>query len=290
MGKDIKILVTGVKGQLGFDCVRELKERGYTNVSGIDIEDLDLTDEIRVIDYITQFQPDVVMHNAAWTAVDKAEENPDKVYEVNALAPKYIAQACNMVGAKMVYISTDYVFNGLGDKPFNIDDPKEGLSVYGKTKAQGEDFVIENLDEYFIVRISWVFGKNGNNFVKTMLKLAGMGKTELNVVCDQIGSVTYTYDLSKLLCDMIETDKYGIYHATNEGFISWAEFAREIFKQKGLNVKVNDVTTEEYLKMVPQQAKRPLNSRMSKKSLDDAGFKRLPDWKDALNRYLKEII
>ena len=290
MGKDIKILVTGVKGQLGFDCVRELKERGYTNVSGIDIEDLDLTDEIRVIDYITQFQPDVVMHNAAWTAVDKAEENPDKVYEINALAPKYIAQACNMVGAKMVYISTDYVFNGLGDKPFNIDDPKEGLSVYGKTKAQGEDFVIENLDEYFIVRISWVFGKNGNNFVKTMLKLAGMGKTELNVVCDQIGSVTYTYDLSKLLCDMIETDKYGIYHATNEGFISWAEFAREIFKQKGLNVKVNDVTTEEYLKMVPQQAKRPLNSRMSKESLDKAGFKRLPDWKDALERYLKEIM
>ena len=290
MGKDIKILVTGVKGQLGFDCVRELKERGYTNVSGIDIEDLDLTDEIRVIDYITQFQPDVVMHNAAWTAVDKAEENPDKVYEVNALAPKYIAQACNMVGAKMVYISTDYVFNGLGDKPFNIDDPKEGLSVYGKTKAQGEDFVIENLDEYFIVRISWVFGKNGNNFVKTMLKLAGMGKTELNVVCDQIGSVTYTYDLSKLLCDMIETDKYGIYHATNEGYISWAEFAEEIFKQSNNNVKVNYVTTEEYLKMVPQQAKRPLNSRMSKKSLDDAGFKRLPDWKDALSRYLKEIM
>ena len=290
MGKDIKILVTGVKGQLGFDCVRELKERGYTNVSGIDIEDLDLTDEIRVIDYITQFQPDVVMHNAAWTAVDKAEENPEKVYEVNALAPKYIAQACNMVGAKMVYISTDYVFNGLGDKPFNIDDPKEGLSVYGKTKAQGEDFVIENLDEYFIVRISWVFGKNGNNFVKTMLKLAGMGKTELNVVCDQIGSVTYTYDLSKLLCDMIETDKYGIYHATNEGYISWAEFAREIFKLKSLNVKVNDVTTEEYLKMVPQQAKRPLNSRMSKESLDKAGFKRLPDWKDALERYLKEIM
>ena len=290
MGKDIKILVTGVKGQLGFDCVRELKERGYTNVSGIDIEDLDLTDEIRVIDYITQFQPDVVMHNAAWTAVDKAEENPDKVYEVNALAPKYIAQACNMVGAKMVYISTDYVFNGLGDKPFNIDDPKEGLSVYGKTKAQGEDFVIENLDEYFIVRISWVFGKNGNNFVKTMLKLAGMGKTELNVVCDQIGSVTYTYDLSKLLCDMIETDKYGIYHATNEGYISWAEFAEEIFKQSNNNVKVNYVTTEEYLKMVRQQAKRPLNSRMSKKSLDDAGFKRLPDWKDALSRYLKEIM
>jgi len=289
MPKNMKILVTGVKGQLGYDCVRELTERGYTNVKGIDIDDLDLTKEFDVKKYINEYKPDVVMHNAAWTAVDKAEEMPDKVYEVNALAPKYIAKACNSVGAKMVYISTDYVFNGLGDKPFNVNDPKEGLSVYGKTKSQGEDFVTSSTDKYFIVRISWVFGKNGNNFVKTMLKLANMGKTELNVVADQIGSVTYTYDLSKLLCDMIETDKYGIYHATNEGYISWAEFAREIFKQKGLNVKVNDVTTLEYLKLVPQQAKRPLNSRMSKDSLDKAGFKRLPDWKDALNRYLKEL-
>jgi len=289
MPKNMKILVTGVKGQLGYDCVRELAERGYTNVRGIDIDDLDLTKDSDVKKYIIEYKPDVVMHNAAWTAVDKAEEMPDKVYEVNALAPKYIAEACKSVGAKMVYISTDYVFNGLGDKPFNVDDPKEGLSVYGKTKSQGEDFVTSTIDNYFIVRISWVFGQNGNNFVKTMLKLANMGKTELNVVSDQIGSVTYTYDLSKLLCDMIETDKYGIYHATNEGFISWAEFAREIFKQKGLNVKVNDVTTEEYLKMVPQQAKRPLNSRMSKESLDKAGFKRLPVWKDALNRYLKEL-
>ena len=289
MNKDLKILVTGVKGQLGYDCVRELTERGYTNVKGIDIDDLDLTKEEDVKKYINEYKPDVVMHNAAWTAVDKAEQMPDKVYEVNALAPKYIAEACKEVNAKMVYISTDYVFDGLGDMPFNVTDPKKGLSVYGKTKAEGEDFVTSIISNYFIVRISWVFGKNGNNFVKTMLKLAIMGKTELNVVCDQIGSVTYTYDLSKLLCDMIETDKYGIYHATNEGFISWAEFAREIFKQKGLNVKVNDVTTEEYLKMVPQQAKRPLNSRMSKESLDKAGFKRLPDWKDALNRYLKEL-
>ena len=289
MSKDIKILVTGVKGQLGYDCVRELIERGYTNVKGIDIDDLDLTKEDDVKKYINEYKPDVVMHNAAWTAVDKAEEMPDKVYEVNALAPKYIAEACKEVNAKMVYISTDYVFNGLGDKPFNVDDPKEGLSIYGKTKAQGEDFVTSTIDKYFIVRISWVFGKNGNNFVKTMLKLANMGKTELNVVCDQIGSVTYTYDLSKLLCDMIETDKYGIYHATNEGYISWAEFAEEIFKQANKQVKVNYVTTEEYLKMVPQQAKRPLNSRMSKESLDKAGFKRLPNWKDALSRYLKEI-
>ena len=290
MSKNMKILVTGVKGQLGYDCVRELTERGYTNVKGIDIDDLDLTKEEDVKNYINEYKPDVVMHNAAWTAVDKAEEMPEKVYEVNALAPKYIAETCKSVGAKMVYISTDYVFNGLGDKPFNVDDEKAGLSVYGKTKSQGEDFVTSTIDKYFIVRISWVFGKNGNNFVKTMLKLANMGKTELNVVSDQIGSVTYTYDLSKLLCDMIETDKYGIYHATNEGYISWAEFAEEIFKQANKNVKVNHVTTEEYLKMVPQQAKRPLNSRMSKDSLDKAGFKRLPNWKDALSRYLKEIM
>lgn len=290
MSMDMKILVTGVKGQLGYDCVRELKERGYKNILGIDIEDLDLTDEVAVKKYINNYNPDVVMHNAAWTQVDKAEENKEKVYEVNALATKYIAEACKIIDAKMVYISTDYVFNGLGDKPFETNDPKEGLSVYGKTKSQGEDFVKEILNKYFIVRISWVFGKNGNNFVKTMLKLAGMGKTELNVVADQIGSVTYTYDLSKLLCDMIETTKYGIYHATNEGYISWAEFAEEIFKITNKNVKVNHVTTEEYLNMVPQQAKRPLNSRMSKVSLDDAGFNRLPDWKDALSRYLKEII
>ena len=289
MSIDIKILVTGVKGQLGYDCVRELTERGYTNVKGIDIDDLDLTKEEDVKKYINEYKPDVVMHNAAWTAVDKAEEMPDKVYEVNALAPKYIAEACKEINAKMVYISTDYIFNGLGDKPFNVNDPKEGLSVYGKTKSQGEDFVTSTIDKYFIVRISWVFGKNGNNFVKTMLKLANMGKNELNVVADQIGSVTYTYDLSKLLCDMIETEKYGIYHATNEGYISWAEFAEEIFRQSKKEVKVNYVTTEEYLKMVPQQAKRPLNSRMSKESLDKAGFKRLPDWKNALSRYLKEL-
>ena len=290
MSKDMKILVTGVKGQLGYDCVRELNERGYTNVKGIDIDDLDITNEEAVHKYINEYKPAIVMHNAAWTQVDKAEQMPDKVYEVNSLGPKYIAEACKEVDAKMVYISTDYVFNGLGDKPFEIDDPKDGLSIYGKTKSQGEDFVISTIDKYFIIRISWVFGKNGNNFVKTMLKLADMGKTELNVVCDQIGSVTYTYDLSKLLCDMIETEKYGIYHATNEGYISWAEFAEEIFKQTNKNVHVNYVTTLEYKKLVPAQADRPLNSRMSKTSLDEAGFNRLPDWKDALNRYLKEIM
>lgn len=229
------------------------------------------------------------MHNAAWTAVDKAEEMKDLVYKVNALGPKYIAEACKEVGAKMVYISTDYVFDGKGDKPFEVDSPKVGLSTYGRTKAQGEDFVISSLDKYFIVRISWVFGINGNNFVKTMLKLADNGKKELNVVSDQIGSVTYTPDLARLLVDMIETDKYGIYHATNEGYISWADFAKEIFALANKDVKVNYVTTVEYKKLVPNQTDRPLNSRLSKKSLDDAGFRRLPDWKNALERYLKEI-
>lgn len=285
----MKILVTGVKGQLGFDCVKELKRRGYNEVLGVDIEDLDITDETAVMELISNYKPDVVMHNAAWTAVDKAEEMPEKVYEVNALGPKYIALACKEVGAKMIHISTDYVFDGEGTNHFEIDDPKNGLSVYGKTKSLGEDFVTSILDEYFIVRISWVFGINGNNFVKTMLKLAKMGKTELNVVCDQIGSVTYTADLAKLLCDMAESNKYGIYHATNEGIISWYDFAVEIFNQAGINMKVNPVTTLEYSKLVVNQAKRPLNSRMSKKSLTDNGFDLLPEWKDALSRYLKEI-
>lgn len=288
MSKDLRILVTGVKGQLGYDCVRELKERGYINVKGIDIEDLDITDESAVYKFITEYNPDVVMHNAAWTAVDKAEQMPEKVYQVNALGPKYIAEACKEVNAKMVYISTDYVFDGKGESQFEVDDPKNGLSVYGKTKSQGEDFVISTISNYFIVRISWVFGYNGNNFVKTMLKL-GSRMSEINVVCDQIGSVTYTYDLAKLLCDMIETDKYGIYHATNEGMISWADFATEIMKQANLACKVNHVTTEEYKRLVPNQADRPLNSRMSKKSLDNAGFNRLPNWKDALSRYLHEL-
>lgn len=288
MNKELKVLVTGVKGQLGYDCVRELKERGYSNILGIDKDELDITDKDAVIKYITTYKPDVVMHNAAWTAVDKAEEFKDKVYEVNALGPKYIAEACKLVDAKMVYISTDYVFDGKGETPFEIDSPKNGLSTYGKTKSQGEDFVTEILNKYFIVRISWVFGINGNNFVKTMLKLAESHK-ELNVVSDQIGSPTYTYDLSKLLVDMIETEKYGVYHATNEGYISWADFAKEIFLQAKKDVVVHPITTTEYKKLVPNQTDRPLNSRMSKITLDQKGFNRLPDYKDALRRYLKEL-
>ena len=289
ISKDSKILVTGVKGQLGFDCLRELEKRGYTNVLGIDRDELDVTDEKAVLAFLKAYRPSVIMHNAAWTAVDKAEENKEAVYKVNALGPKYLAEGAKEVGAVMVYISTDYVFDGKGDKPFETDSPKNGLSTYGRTKGAGEDFVRSILDRYFIVRISWVFGINGNNFVKTMLRLADSGKKELNVVNDQIGSVTYTYDLARLLVDMIETDKYGVYHATNEGYLSWKEFAEEIFKLAHKDVVVHGVTTEEYKRLVPNQTERPLNSRLSKKSLDDAGFKRLPDWKDALKRYLEEL-
>ena len=289
MDKNVRIIVTGVKGQLGYDCLRRLSEDGFTNVLGIDIDDLDITDETAVNELILKEKPKIVIHNAAWTAVDKAEQFEEQVYKVNALGPKYIAEACKKVDAKMVYISTDYVFNGKGENFFEVNDKKDGLSIYGKTKSQGEDFVKSSLDKYFIVRISWVFGINGNNFIKTMLKLANSGKTELNIVCDQIGSPTYTYDLAKLLVEMIKTDKYGVYHATNEGVCSWAEFASYIFKTAKRNVKVNPITTEEYKKLVPSQADRPLNSRMSKTSLDEAGFSRLPSWKDAVDRYLKEL-
>ena len=287
MNKDMKILVTGVNGQLGYDVIRELKERGYTNFLGIDINDLDITKKDDVEKFIINYKPDVVIHNAAWTAVDKAEQLKDKVYEVNALGPKYIAEVCKKIGAKMMYISTDYVFDGKGDKFFEVDEPKKGLSIYGATKAAGEDFVTSILKEYWIIRISWVFGKNGNNFIKTMIKLAESGKKELSVVNDQIGSPTYTYDLSKLMCDMIETNKYGIYHATNEGICSWYDFAKFIFKTINANVVVHRISTENYKKMVPSQADRPLNSRLSKASLTKNGFDLLPDWKDAVTRYIK---
>ena len=283
--KESKILVTGVKGQLGYDCVRELKERGYQYVLGIDKEELDITDEKSVQDYILSYKPDVVMHNAAWTAVDKAEQMPDAVYAVNALGPKYIAEACKKISATMFYISTDYVFDGKGNKPFEVDDPKGGLSVYGKTKLAGENFVREILNKYFIIRISWVFGINGHNFIKTMLSLADKGLKEINVVSDQIGSPTYTYDLSKLMCDMMVTERYGTYHATNEGICNWYEFACEIFRQAGMKVDVTPVPASEY----PTRARRPENSRMSKEKLTENGFERLPSWQDALERYLKEI-
>lgn len=284
----MKVLVTGAKGQLGYDVVKELEKRGHVAV-GVDVDEMDITDEKQVCKVIHNIYPDAVIHCAAWTAVDKAEQYPETVYDVNALGAKYIAEQCKSVGAKMVFISTDYVFEGVGNEPYKAGDVRKGLSVYGKTKIQGEDFVTQVLDEYFIVRITWAFGVNGGNFVRTMLRLADSGKTELNVVNDQIGSPTYTKDLARLLADMIETDKYGVYHATNEGYCSCYEFACEIFRQVGRDIKVNPVTTEEYLKMVPLQAKRPLNSRLDKKKLVENGFVPLPTWKDALSRYLKEI-
>ena len=283
----MRILVTGVKGQLGYDCVRELKERGFTDVVGIDINDLDLTDEIAVRKYLTKLRPDVILHNAAWTAVDLAEQHENEVRKINVDAVKYIARTAEEIDAKLVYISTDYVFPGKGEQFYEVDDNTGPSNVYGKSKLDGE-IAAKSCKKTFIIRISWAFGLNGNNFVKTMLKLAE-NHNELSIVDDQIGSPTYTYDLSKLLCDMIVTDKYGIYHATNEGICSWADFAEEIFKISKLNVKVNRITTAEYLKNKPVQALRPLNSRLSKKALDDAGFTRLPTWQDALQRYLKEI-
>lgn len=283
----MKVLVTGAKGQLGFDAVRELVRRGHDAV-GVDIDEMDITDEEQVNEVIQKVRPDAVLHCAAWTAVDKAEKYPDKVYEVNALGTKYIAEVCKREKAKMMLISTDYVFDGTGSTPYEVNDKRGGLSVYGKTKAAAEDFVTSLLDNYFIVRITWAFGKNGGNFVKTMLRLADSGKTELNVVNDQIGSPTYTKDLSRLLVDMLETDRYGVYHATNEGFCSCFEFACEIFRQANRSIKVNPVTTEEYVLAVPGQAKRPLNSRLSKSKLPEKGFVPLPAWQDALKRYLEE--
>jgi len=279
----MKILVTGAGGQLGYDVCKVLAARGVEH-RGVDVQDFDITDANATRKYITSYRPDAVIHCSAWTAVDRAEEEPEKCRAVNADGPRNIAAVCRELGAKLLYISTDYVFPGTGERFYEPDDPTGPLGVYGRTKLEGELAVRELLDRYFIVRISWAFGRNGNNFVKTMLHLAET-KTELNVVCDQIGSPTYTADLAALLCGMIMTEKYGVYHATNEGVCSWAEFAREIFHLAGKDVRVNDVSTSEY----PAKAARPLNSRMSKDKLERMGFSRLPSWQDALARYLKEI-
>ena len=279
----MKILVTGVGGQLGYDVCKVLTARNIEH-KGVDIADFDITDAKAAREYITQYHPDAVIHCSAWTAVDKAEDEIGKVRMVNTEGPRNIAAACKEIGAKMLYISTDYVFPGTGERFYEPEDPTGPLGAYGETKLGGEKAVQELLEKYFIVRISWVFGKNGNNFIKTMLRLAET-KTELNVVCDQIGSPTYTADLAPLLCDMIVTDKYGVYHATNEGVCSWAEFAQEIFRLAGKDVKVHPVPTSEY----PTRAVRPLNSRMSKDKLEKMGFARLPDWHDALARYIHEL-
>ena len=302
----MKVLVTGVAGQLGHDVMNELYKRGYegvgsdiapqysgaddgTAVTKMDYVQMDITNSEEVTETIKKVNPDVVVHCAAWTAVDLAEEkeNKDKVMAINVGGTENIARVCKELDCKMVYISTDYVFDGYGTRPWEEDCKDYApLNVYGESKLMGEKVVSLNLEKYFIVRIAWVFGVNGNNFIKTMLKVGKKFDT-LKVVNDQIGTPTYTYDLSRLLVDMIETDKYGYYHATNEGgYISWYDFACEIFKQVGYKTKVNPVTTEEY---GVSKARRPFNSRLNKTKLVDNGFTPLPDWKDALSLSLIHI-
>ena len=302
----MKVFVTGAAGQLGHDVMNELYKRGHEGI-GSDLKPeyagvqdgspvtrmpyvgLDITDEEAVHRVIRELAPDVIVHCAAWTAVDAAEDpaNIPKVRMINATATTFIAEAAKEAGAKMIYLSTDYVFNGLGTKPWDPDCKDYApLNVYGRSKLAGELAVSSTLEKYFIVRIAWVFGKSGQNFIKTMLKLSETHDT-LRVVKDQVGTPTYTYDLARLLVDMMETDKYGYYHATNEGgYISWYDFACEIFRQAGKNVTVIPVTTEEYGKSV---AARPMNSRLDRSKLRREGFEPLPAWQDALSRYLKEI-
>ena len=302
----MKVLVTGVAGQLGYDVVNELADRGYevvgsdlaTEYAGINAESIlpkmtyvsmDITDSTSVDNIISDAAPDAVIHCAAWTAVDLAEDEDkqETVKKVNAVGTQNIATACKKIDAKMLYISTDYVFNGQGTQPWQPDCKEYSpLNVYGKTKLDGELAVANTVDKFFVVRIAWVFGLNGKNFIKTMLNV-GQKYDTVKVVSDQIGTPTYTLDLSRLLVDMIETDKYGYYHATNEGgYISWYDFTCEIFKQAGLSTKVLPVTTEEY---GLSKAARPFNSRLDKSKLVEMGFKPLPTWQDALARYLKEI-
>ena len=282
IGEKMKVLVTGVGGQLGYDVVQELTRRNIDCI-GADLQEFDITDYEAAHNFITTYGPDAVVHCSAYTAVDKAEDELEVCQRVNVLGTENIAKICKEINAKMVYISTDYVFPGTGDEFYEVESPTAPQNVYGRTKLEGELAVKKNIDQYFIVRISWVFGINGNNFIKTMLKL-GKERSELNVVADQIGSPTYTADLAPLLCDMVVTDKYGTYHATNEGVCSWAEFAEAIFKIAKIDCKVNHIKTEEY----PTKAVRPKNSRMSKKKLDEIGFHRLPNWKDAVQIYLEK--
>lgn len=276
-----RVLVTGINGQLGYDVVKELDKRGYISV-GVDREIMDLTNLSSINNFIKDNEVDAVIHCAAYTAVDQAEDDKELCEVVNGLSVKEIANACKELDIPLVYISTDYVFDGTKEGEYVETDLVNPINVYGRTKLMGEEFVKEVLDKYFIVRISWVFGENGNNFIDTMLRLSKEHK-ELNIINDQVGSPTYTKDLAPLLVDMIQTDKYGVYQATNEGFCSWYEFAKEIFKVKNIDIKVNPITTDKYI----TKAKRPLNSKMSKEKLEQNGFKRLRPWQEALKDYLK---
>ena len=279
----MRILVTGASGQLGYDVERELERRGIEHL-GTSSRELDITDREAVERLMAAYRPDAAIHCAAYTKVDLAEDEPERCWAVNADGTRNLAAACREICAKMLYISTDYVFPGTGEQLRRTDDPVSPVNTYGRSKLAGELAVQSLLEKYFIVRISWVFGKNGNNFVKTMLRLAET-KAELSVVCDQIGSPTYTADLAPLLCDMVQTERYGVYHATNEGTCAWSEFAEAIFELAGRQVVVHPIPTSAY----PTRAARPLNSRMSKECLHSNGFQELPEWKNALARYLKEI-
>lgn len=279
----MRILVTGASGQLGYDVERELERRGIEHL-GTSSRELDITDREAVERLMAAYRPDAAIHCAAYTKVDLAEDEPERCWAVNADGTRNLAAACREIGAKMLYISTDYVFPGTGERSYETGDPTGPVNTYGRSKLAGELAVQSLLEKYFIVRISWVFGKNGNNFVKTMLRLAET-KAELSVVCDQIGSPTYTADLAPLLCDMVQTERYGVYHATNEGTCAWSEFAEAIFELAGRQVVVHPIPTSAY----PTRAARPLNSRMSKECLHSNGFQELPEWKNALARYLKEI-
>lgn len=292
----MKVFVTGIGGQLGYDVMNQLKNRGIDCVSSDIIEksdedyfQLDITDKSAVETALREIKPDAVIHCAAWTAVDAAEdeENKSKVYAVNVIGTRNIAEVCKQLDCKMIYISTDYVFNGQGSEPWEADCKEFApLNYYGQTKLEGEQAVAELLEKFFIVRIAWVFGLNGNNFIKTMISV-GKKYDTVRVVNDQIGTPTYTYDLARLLVDMVQTEKYGFYHATNEGgYISWYDFCCEIYKQYGLDTKVVPVTTEEY---GLSKAARPFNSRLDKSKLSESGFEPLPVWQDAVKRYLMEI-
>ncbi len=279
----MKVLVTGYAGQLGYDTVRQLEARGI-ECRGVDMADFNLTDGPAVKEYVRSYRPDVIVHCAAYTNVDKAESAPEVCAAVNGMGTVNMVRAALSVGAKMVFISTDYVFPGTGDQPWKVDDRYGPLNVYGMSKVQGEDAVRSLMTRYFILRTSWVFGKNGHNFVRTMLRL-GAEKKEIRVVNDQIGSPTYSWDLARVICDILPTEKYGIYHVRNEGYISWYEFAKMIMEKAGLPCKVLPVPSSEY----PTPAKRPLNSRLDGSKLAAAGFAPMPTVENALERYLEEI-
>lgn len=279
----MKVLVTGVKGQLGYDVVKDLEKRGHQPI-GVDRDEMDLMDNEAIRTFIMNLKPEAIIHCAAYTAVDKAEEEVETCYQINAEAVKVISECAKELDVKLIYISTDYVFDGTKEGEYVETDLPNPINVYGASKLKGEQYVQTLLEKYYIVRISWVFGVNGNNFIKTMRRL-GSERDELNIINDQVGSPTYTADLAPLLVDMMETDKYGIYHATNEETCSWYEFANEIFKQSRIEVKTNPITTDQY----PTAAKRPMNSRMSKAKLKANGFNLLPTWQEALAHYLKLI-